>query len=124
MTRGQVLLFGLALLGGGLGGLALFQASGLEGFSAGIAASLLLLLVIVGWTGSYLLRVVTGTMTFSEQRRRYRVGYEAATDAALEQRFASLSPAEQERLLAEIVATDPATTQASAPQGSASGDPS
>jgi predicted lipid-binding transport protein (Tim44 family) len=124
VTRGQVLLLGLALLGGGLGGLAVFQASGFEGFSAGIAASVLLLLVIVGWTGTYLLRVVTGTMTFSEQRRRYRVGYEAATDAALEQRFASLSPAEQERLLAEIAAADPGTTQAAATQDSATSDPS
>ncbi|MFM7267191.1 MAG: DUF3007 family protein [Cyanobium sp.] len=123
MTRGQVLLLGLALLGGGLGGLALFQASGFEGFSAGIAASVLLLLVIIGWTGTYLLRVVTGTMTFSEQRRRYRVGYEAATDAALEERFASLPAAEQERLLAEITAGEAGTTQATAAQGSASGDP-
>ncbi|MFM7269063.1 MAG: DUF3007 family protein [Cyanobium sp.] len=122
MTRGQVLLLGLALLGGGLGGLAVFQASGFEGFSAGIAASVLLLLVIVGWTATYLLRVVSGTMTFSEQRRRYRAGYEAATDAALAERFASLPAAEQERLLAEIAAGEPGLPAPAPASGSASSD--
>jgi len=102
MSRGQVLLVGVALLAAGAAGYGVFQASGFEGFSAGIAASLLLLLLLVGWTGTYLLRVVSGRMTFSEQRRRYRVGYEAATDQALEARFASLSPEEQQRLLAEL----------------------
>lgn len=102
MTRAQVLLLGLALLGAGGAGYAIAQASGFEGFSAGIAASLLLLLVIVAWTGTYLVRVLSGRMTFSEQRRRYRASYDAATDAALEARFAALPPQEQERLLAEL----------------------
>ncbi len=102
MTRGQVLLLGLGLLVLGAGGYGLFQATGFEGFSAGIAASVLLLLVVVGWTGTYLVRVVSGRMTFSEQRRRYRAGYDAATDAALEARFAALPAEEQARLLAEL----------------------
>ena len=102
MTRGQVLLLGLGLLVLGAGGYGLFQATGFEGFSAGIAASVLLLLVVVGWTGTYLVRVVSGRMTFSEQRRRYRAGYDAATDAALEARFAALPADEQARLLAEL----------------------
>lgn len=102
MTRAQALLLGLALLALGAGGYGIFQASGFEGFSAGIAASVLLLLVVVGWTGTYLVRVVSGRMTFSEQRRRYRAGYDAATDAALEARFAALPAEEQARLLAEL----------------------
>jgi predicted lipid-binding transport protein (Tim44 family) len=102
VTRGQVLLLGLGLLVLGAGGYGLFQATGFEGFSAGIAASVLLLLVVVGWTGTYLVRVVSGRMTFSEQRRRYRAGYDAATDAALEARFAALPADEQARLLAEL----------------------
>jgi predicted lipid-binding transport protein (Tim44 family) len=102
VTRGQVLLLGLGLLVLGAGGYGLFQATGFEGFSAGIAASVLLLLVVVGWTGTYLVRVVSGRMTFSEQRRRYRAGYDAATDAALEARFAALPAEEQARLLAEL----------------------
>lgn len=102
MSRAQVLLVGLALLAAGAGGYALFQAGGLPEVSAGIAASLLLLLVILGWTTTYLVRVLSGRMTFSEQRRRYRAGYEAATDQALEARFAALPPEEQARLLAEL----------------------
>ena len=72
MTRGKVLLIGLiVLLLGGVGYVG-FDALGLEGFSAGIAAQSLLVLIVVVWTGSYLFRVVTGQMTYMEQRRRYR----------------------------------------------------
>ena len=48
-----------------------FQAAGFEGFSAGIAAQALLVVIVVVWTGSYLFRVVTGQMTYMDQRRRY-----------------------------------------------------
>ena len=102
MTRAQALLLGLALLALGAGGYGIFQASGFEGFSAGIAASVLLLLLVVGWTGTYLVRVLTGSMTFSEQRRRYRAAYDAATDAELQARFDALPEAEQARLLREL----------------------
>ncbi len=102
MTRGQALLLGLGVFG--LGGLGYwgFQASGLEGFSAGIAASFLLMLIVLGWTSSYLLRVVTGQMTYMQQRRHYRAGYEAHTDDVLQAKFDSLGPEEQARLLAEV----------------------
>ena len=49
MTRGKVLLIGLAvLLIGGLGQVG-FQAAGFQGFSAGIAAQTLLVLIVVDW---------------------------------------------------------------------------
>ena len=68
MTRGKVLLIGLAvLLLGGLGQVG-FQAAGFEGFSAGIAAEALLVVIVVVWTSSYLFRVVTGQMTYMNQR--------------------------------------------------------
>jgi len=102
VTRGQALLLGLALLGLGAAGYGLFRASGLEGFSPGIAASGVLLLLVVGWTGTYLARVVTGRMTFSEQRRIYRVTYDALTTAELQARFDALPAEEQARLLAEL----------------------
>jgi len=105
VTRGQALLLGLALLGLGGAGYALFAASGMEGFTPGIAASVLLLLVVVGWTGTYLARVVTGRMTFSEQRRIYRESYDALTTAELQARFDALPPEEQDRLLAELDGT-------------------
>lgn len=102
MTRGQALLLGLGVLAlGGVGWWG-FQASGLEGFTPGLAASALLTLVVIAWTGSYLFRVVSGKMTYMEQRRRYRATYDARTDAELLARFDSLSPEEQERLLREV----------------------
>jgi hypothetical protein len=111
VTRGQALLLGLALLGLGAAGYGLFRASGLEGFSPGIAASALLLLLVVGWTGTYLARVVTGRMTFSEQRRIYRETYDALTTAELQARFDALPPEEQARLMAEV---DGSTSEATA----------
>jgi hypothetical protein len=102
ITRGKALLAGLGIFAvGGLGYVA-FQAFGLEGFSAGIAAQAVLVLIVLVWTGSYLFRVVTGNMTYMEQRRRFRAAYDAATDEELQQRFDALSPDEQEALLREL----------------------
>jgi len=121
LTRGQALLLGLGVLAlGGIGWWG-FQASGLEGFTPGLAASALLTLVIIGWTGSYLFRVVSGKMTYMEQRRRYRAGYDARTDAELLARFEALSSEEQDRLLREV-GQENADGAASQPGDSASGE--
>lgn len=102
ITRGKALLAGLAIFGiGGIGYWG-FQAAGFEGFSAGIAAQALLVVIVLVWTGSYLFRVVTGNMTYMEQRRRYRSDYDAATDEELQKRFDALSPEEQEKLMREL----------------------
>ncbi|MCU0528876.1 MAG: DUF3007 family protein [Cyanobium sp. Prado107] len=101
MTKGQSLLLGLAIFGLGGAGYAVLKLGGFEGFSAGIAASALLMVVVLGWTATYLLRAVTGNMTYMQQRRTYRDAYDTATTAELERKFAALSPEEQERLLRE-----------------------
>ena len=102
MTRGKVLLIGLAvLLLGGLGQ-AGFQAAGFEGFSAGIAAEALLVVIVVVWTGTYLFRVVTGQMTYMAQRRRYREVYDKQEAEALQSRFDALPEEEQQALLRKI----------------------
>lgn len=102
MTRAQVLALTLVLLL--LGGLTygVAEAGGLDAFPAGLAASSLLMVIVIGWTLTYLLRVVTGRMTFGEQRRRYRADYDARTDAELLERFEALPAEEQARLLAEL----------------------
>ena len=102
MTRGRAILLGVVVFG--LGGLGYwgFGASGLEGSAAGITASSVLMLLVIGWIASYLLRVVTGKMTYMEQRRRYRAAYDAVTDEALQAKFDALPPEEQARLLAEV----------------------
>ena len=102
MTRGKVLLIGLGvLLLGGVGYVG-FDAAGLEGFSAGIAAQAVLVLIVGVWTSSYLFRVVTGQMTYMEQRRRYREVYDEQETQDLEARFEALSPEEQQQLLRKI----------------------
>lgn len=102
MTRGKVLLIGLGvLLLGGVGYVG-FDAAGLEGFSAGIAAQAVLVLIVVVWTSSYLFRVVTGQMTYMEQRRRYREVYDEQETQDLEARFEAMSPEEQQQLLRKI----------------------
>ena len=109
ITRGGALLAGGAIFVVGGLGYWLFQAAGFEGFSAGIAAQAVLVAIVLVWTGSYLFRVISGNMTYMEQRRRYRSGYEAATDQLLEARFAALPPEEQARLLADLgISTDSA----------------
>jgi hypothetical protein len=102
LTRGQAILLGLAVTLLGAAGYWAFQTSGLDSFSSGIAASGLLMLLVLGWTSSYLFRVVTGRMTYMQQRKRYRQRYDAETNEELEARFAALSPQEQQRLLEEI----------------------
>ena len=111
MTRAGVLKLGLGLLATGGLGYWLFEALGLEGFSAGIAAEALLVVVVVVWTSSYLFRVVTGRMTYMQQRRRYRSEYDQLTAQQLQERFDALSPEEQEALMASISA-DPTESAA------------
>lgn len=111
MTRAGVLKLGLGLLATGGLGYWLFEALGLEGFSAGIAAEALLVVVVVVWTSSYLFRVVTGRMTYMQQRKRYRSEYDQLTAQQLQERFDALSPEEQEALMASI-AEDPSETMA------------
>ena len=118
MTKGGALLLGLAVLGLGAAGYAAFAATGFEGFSAGIAASALLMVVVLLWTGSYLFRALTGGMTYMQQRRDYRRAYDAFTDAELMRRFEALSPEEQARLLAETGAADDSQAGRSDPIGS------
>ena len=102
MTRLNVLLIGLAVLVLGAIGYGAFTAVGFEDAFAGIAAEAVLIVIVVVWTGSYLFRVVTGKMTYMEQRRRYREEYDEFTDAQLQERFDALSPEEQQALLKEL----------------------
>ena len=123
MTRGKVLLIGLAvLLIGGIGQVG-FQAAGFEGFSAGIAAQTLLVLIVVIWTGSYLFRVVTGKMTYMEQRRRYRGVYDEIAADDIQARFDALPEEEQQALLRRIGVGGDEAPSTSAVNDSTSADP-
>jgi len=113
VTRGQAILLGLGVLGLGAAGYGLFVANGLEGFSAGIATSAVLTVLVLLWTGSYLVRALSGNMTYMQQRREYRQAYDALTNDQLQAKFDALSPEEQERLLRETGQLDEPPAQAS-----------
>lgn len=99
MTKGHVLLLGLALLG--LGGMLpqVLQWAGFGEPDTGLASTALLVLVVILWVASYGWRVVRGDMTFMQMRRQYRQRYDQATDEELLRRFEALSETEQQELL-------------------------
>ena len=102
MTRSQVFLIGLIVFALGGLGYEVFQLIGFESISAGIAAQSLLILVVFGWTISYLFRVFTGNMTFMEQRKRYRKAYEKLTDEKILAQFESLTEEEKIELIKTV----------------------
>ena len=102
MTRAKVLQLGLLVFVLGACGYWGFRFLGLEGASAGIAAEALLILIVIGWIGTYVFRVVTGQMTFNEQRKRYLQEYEKLTNEELQARFDAMSDEEKIRLIKEL----------------------
>ena len=81
-------------IGGGLIYLVL-QGTGLDGISAGIWTQVLLVVGLVGWGCTYLLRVLTKNMTYNKQMKDYE-------DAVLQKRLEEMSPEELAKLQAEI----------------------
>jgi Protein of unknown function (DUF3007) len=97
MRRIDVLAIGLAVfLCGGLGYVVL-QAVGLDNINAGIWSQVLLILIILGWAGTYLFRVSSKTMTYDQQRTEYE-------EAVLQKRLDDLTPEQLEKIQAEIAA--------------------
>lgn len=84
---------GILLVGAGLyGGL---QLLGLDGISAGIWSQVMIVGGLVGWLGSYLLRVTTQSMTLNQQLQDYE-------DAVLQKRLEEMSPEALAALQAEL----------------------
>ena len=90
----------LFLLGGF--GYKAFQLLGFEAISSGIAAEAILILLVFGWTGTYLFRVFTGKMTFMEQRKRYRKTYEMLTEKKLQEKLDAMSDQEKMELIERV----------------------
>ena len=85
--------FGVFVAGGLI--YVLLQFVGLDSLSAGIWAQLLLVIGLVGWTLTYLLRVLTHNMTYNQQLKDYQ-------EAVLQKRLEELTPEELAKLQAEI----------------------
>lgn len=73
----------------------LLQFVGLNSFSAGIWAQLVLVIGLIGWTLTYLVRVLTHNMSYNQQIKDYQ-------EAVLQKRLDELTPEELEKLQAEI----------------------
>tara|TARA_Y100001968_G_scaffold272669_1_gene264994 strand:+ start:311 stop:643 length:333 start_codon:yes stop_codon:yes gene_type:complete len=102
LTRARVFQIGLMVFVLGGLGYEIFQLLGLESISAGIATQSILVLIIFGWTTSYLFRVFSGNMTFMEQRKRYREAYEKLTDEKIKEKFETLTEEEKIELLKTV----------------------
>ena len=102
LTKLKVLQLGLLL---GILGFFSYKFApyfGLSEISTSSISNLILLIIVLVWISSYLLRVINGNMTFMEQRKRYRQLYEKKFTEKLEKKFESLSNDDQKKLLEEL----------------------
>ena len=102
LTKGNVIQLGLLLLLLGPIGYIIFTLIGFNNLRAGIASEVLLILLLFAWIFSYFFRVLTGKMTFMEQRKRYRRQYEQITDNKLQEEFDSMSDDEKVKLINDL----------------------
>ena len=102
LTKGNVIQLGLLLFLLGPIGYLLFTWIGFNNLRAGIASEILLILLLIGWIFSYFFRVLTGKMTFMEQRKRYRLQYENITENKLQEKFDSMTDDEKVKLLNDL----------------------
>ena len=102
MTKGKVIQIGLFFSLIGLICYCLAPQIGIDNFTATTLSSCILILIIITWVTSYVLRVINGEMTFMEQRKRYRKEYEKVVNDKLETKFNALSKEEQQKLMDDL----------------------
>ena len=102
MTKGKVVQIGLLISFLGILSYKLLPQYGMDYFTASTISNFILIMIVIAWVSSYLLRVVNGKMTFMEQRKRYRNKYEKIMNDKLEMKFKSLSKEEQEKLMEDL----------------------
>ena len=102
MTKIKVIQIGLFISLAGFLILKIFPLIGADEISTGTISNLILFSIIFVWVSTYILRVVSGKMTFMEQRKRYREEYEKVMDAKLKKKFNNMTAEEQSNLLKEL----------------------
>ncbi len=102
MTKGKVVQIGIFFSLIGLISYELAPQIGIDNFTANTISNCILIIIVITWVSSYVYRVVSGKMTFMEQRKRYRKEYEKVINDKLETKFNSLSKAEQKKLIEEL----------------------
>ena len=102
MTKGKVVQIGLLISLLGLLSYELATQFGIGNFTASTISNFILIVIVILWVSSYVLRVLKGKMTFMEQRKRYRKEYEKIVNDKLEIKFNLLSKEEQEKLMEDL----------------------
>ena len=106
MRKLDVLTIGLVILLAGGGAYGVFQVVGWETEQAGIWASALLALLLLGWTFSYLRRFWTGTMSINQQGELYKT-------EVFKQQVEAMSPEELASFQAELDSDTAEATESS-----------
>ena len=95
MRRIDIFVIGIVVFAiGGAGYLGL-KSAGLDNIDAGIWSQLILVGIILAWTFSYVFRVATKKMTYTQQLKDYE-------EAVLQKRLEELTPEQLAKLQAEI----------------------
>jgi uncharacterized membrane protein (DUF485 family) len=102
LTKGKVIQIGFFISFIGLISYNLAPQMGIDNFTATTLSSSILILIVITWVTTYVFRVVTGKMTFMEQRKRYRKEYEKVVNDKLETKFNALSKKEQQKLMDDL----------------------
>ena len=102
MTKGKVVQIGLLISLLGLLSYELAPQFGVDNFTASTISNFILIVIVITWVSSYVVRVLNGKMTFMEQRKRYRKEYEKIVNDKLETKFNSLSKEEQKQLMEDL----------------------
>ena len=102
MTKGKVIQLGILFSLLGVTSYKLAPQFGIDNFTASTISSSILILIVITWVTSYVLRVINGKMTFMEQRKRYRKEYEKVVSDKLETKFNALSKEEQQKLMEDL----------------------
>ena len=102
MTKGKVVQIGLLISLLGILSYKLAPQFGVDNFTASTISNFILIVIVITWVSSYILRVFNGKMTFMEQRKRYRKEYEKIVNDKLETKFNLLSKEDQEKLMDDL----------------------
>jgi hypothetical protein len=88
---------GIGLIVFALGGVlyGILKIAGIDELNAGIWSQGIFILLILAWVSTYLFRVVSGRMTYIEQRDRYEEDF-------LQKRLDDMSPEELAKLQSEL----------------------
>ncbi len=95
MRRIDVFVIGIIVFAVGGAGYLGLKSVGFDNIDAGIWSQLLLVALVLGWTFSYVFRVATKKMTYTQQLADYET-------AVLQKRLDELTPEQLAKIQAEI----------------------